>query len=167
LSPWPTLVGLLALAPVRAARGDGAGARAVLAEARAILEAFPDAGVFPELLECQERKLRARKPREGQLDGQLTERELGVLRLLDSEFTSRQMAESLYVAPSTVRTQIKSLYRKLGVSSRGAAVAEAHARGLVEPSPRVNPLGEMRWWVMTDRPAVNYARRPEGYEERR
>jgi DNA-binding CsgD family transcriptional regulator len=105
----------------------------------------------------------ARKPREGQL----TERELGVLRLLDSEFTSRQMAESLYVAPSTVRTQIKSLYRKLGVSSRGAAVAEAHARGLVQPSPRVNPLGEMRWWVMTDRPAVNYARRPEGYEERR
>jgi LuxR family transcriptional regulator, maltose regulon positive regulatory protein len=131
LSPWPTLLGLLALAPVRAARGDRAGARAVLAEARDILEAFPDAGIFPELLERQERRLRARKPREGQLDGKLTERELDVLRLLGGELSARQMAESLYVAPSTVRTQIKSIYRKLGVSSRGAAMHEAHARGLI------------------------------------
>jgi LuxR family maltose regulon positive regulatory protein len=40
------------------------------------------------------------------------------------------MAENLYVAPSTVRTQVKSIYRKLGVSSRKDAVEEAHARGL-------------------------------------
>jgi LuxR family maltose regulon positive regulatory protein len=131
LSPWPTLLGLLALAPVRAARGDRAGGRAVLAEARAILEAYPDAGIFSELLERQERKLRARKPREGQLDGELTERELDVLRLLVGELSTRQMAHSLYVAPSTVRSQVKSIYRKLGVSSRGAAVEEAHARGLI------------------------------------
>jgi LuxR family maltose regulon positive regulatory protein len=128
LSPWPTLIGLLALAPVRAARGDRAESRAVLAEARTILEAFPDAGMFPELLERQERKLRARKPREGQLDGELTQRELDVLRLLGGELSTRQMARSLYVAPSTVRTQIKSIYRKLGVSSRSAAVEEARAR---------------------------------------
>jgi len=131
LSPWPTLVGLLALASVRAARGDRAGARAALTEARAILEAFPDAGIFPELLELQERKLRARRPREGQLDGELTEREMDVLRLLGGELSSRQMAECLYVAPSTVRTQVKSIYRKLGVSSRKQAVEEAHARRLI------------------------------------
>jgi LuxR family transcriptional regulator, maltose regulon positive regulatory protein len=41
------------------------------------------------------------------------------------------MAESLYVAPSTVRTKVKSIYRKLGVSSRGAAVEEAHAMGII------------------------------------
>ena len=127
LSPWPTLIGLLALAPVRAALGDRAGGRAALAEARAILEAYPDSGIFPELLERQERKLRARRPREGKL----TERELDVLRLLGGELSTRQMAESLYVAPSTVRTQIKSIYRKLGVSSRDAAVEEARARGLI------------------------------------
>jgi LuxR family transcriptional regulator, maltose regulon positive regulatory protein len=131
LSPWPTLIGLLALAPVRAARGDRAGGRAALAEARAILEASPDAGMFPDLLERQERNLRARRPREGQLNGELTERELDVLRLLGGELSARQMAQSLYVAPSTVRTQIKSIYRKLGVSSRGEAVEEAHARGLI------------------------------------
>jgi LuxR family transcriptional regulator, maltose regulon positive regulatory protein len=131
LGPWPTLVGLLALAPVRAARGDRAGGRAALAEARAILEASPDAGMIPELLDRQERKLRARKPREGHLDEELTESELDVLRLLGSEFSTRQMAQSLYVAPSTVRTQIKTIYRKFDVSSRGQAVEEAHARRLI------------------------------------
>jgi LuxR family maltose regulon positive regulatory protein len=131
LSPWPTLVGLLALATVLAGRGDRAGVRAVLAEARTILGDYPDAGMFPELLERQERKLHVRKTREGQLDGELTERELEVIGLFDGQLTTRQMAESLYVAPSTVRTQIKSIYRKLGVSSRDAAVDVARARGLV------------------------------------
>jgi LuxR family maltose regulon positive regulatory protein len=131
LSPWPTLIGLLALASVRSARGDRVGGRAALAEARAILEVYPDAGIFPELLEREERKLRARKPRDGQLDGELTERELDVLRLLGGELSTRLMAQSLYVAPSTVRTQVKSIYRKLGVTSRGGAVEEAHTRGLI------------------------------------
>ena len=131
LSPWPTLLGLLPLAQVRSALGDRAGARAVLAEARAILEPFPDAGIFPELLERQERKLRTHKPRDGSLDEELTERELGVLRLLVGELSAQQIAQSIYVAPSTVRTHIKSIYRKLGVSSRKEAVEEAHARGLI------------------------------------
>ncbi len=131
LSPWPTLVGLLALAPVRAARGDRAGARAVLAEARGILDDNPDAGMFPELLEREERKLRRIKRRDGSLNGELTQRELDVLRLLVGELSTRQMAQNLYVAPSTVRTQVKSIYRKLGVSSRKDAVEEAHVRGLI------------------------------------
>jgi LuxR family transcriptional regulator, maltose regulon positive regulatory protein len=131
MSPWPTLIALLALAPVRAARGDRAGGRAVLAEAREILEAFPDAGMFPELLEREERKLRARKPRQGQLDGELTERELAVLRLLVGELSISQIAQNLYVSPSTVRTHVKSIYRKLGVSSRKDAVLEARVKRLV------------------------------------
>jgi LuxR family maltose regulon positive regulatory protein len=131
LSPWPTLIGLLALAPVRAAGGDRAGSRAVLAETRDILEAFPDAGMFPELLEREEHRLRARKARQGQLNGGLTERELDVLRFLGGELSTRQIAQSLYVAPSTVRTQVKSIYRKLGVSSRSAALEEAHIRELI------------------------------------
>jgi LuxR family transcriptional regulator, maltose regulon positive regulatory protein len=131
LSPWPTLIGLLELAPVLAALGDRAGARVVLAEARTTLETYPDAGKFPELLERKERKLRRIKGRDGSLDGELTVRELDVLRLLVGESSTRQMAQSLYVAPSTVRTQIKSIYRKLGVSSRKQAVDEARARGLI------------------------------------
>jgi LuxR family maltose regulon positive regulatory protein len=54
-----------------------------------------------------------------------------VLRLLPGGLSTRQMAQSLYVAPSTVRTQVKSIYRKLGVSSRKEAVEEAHVRELI------------------------------------
>ena len=132
LSPWPTLIGLLALAAVLSTRGDRVRAREVLVEARATLAPFgDDTGIFSELLEREERKLRRIKRRDGSLDGELTERELDVLRLLVGVSSTRQMAESLYVAPSTVRTQVKSIYRKLGVSSRGAAVQEAHARELL------------------------------------
>jgi LuxR family transcriptional regulator, maltose regulon positive regulatory protein len=131
LSPWPTLIGLLALTAVLVARGDRARGRAVLAEARTLLEASPDGGIFPELLERQEHTLRTIKRRGGSLYGELSRRELEVLRLLDGGLSASQMGDSLYVAPTTVRTHIKSIYRKLGVSSREKAVEEAHARGLI------------------------------------
>jgi len=131
LSPWPSLLGLLSLSQVKFALGDRAGARSILAEARAILEPYSNAGFFPELLEHQERKLRAHKSRNGSLNGELTQRERDVLVLLGGELSTRKMAQSLYVAPSTVRTQVKSIYRKLGVSSRKDAVKEAHIRNLI------------------------------------
>jgi LuxR family transcriptional regulator, maltose regulon positive regulatory protein len=133
LSPWPTLMGLLALARARSGRGDRGGAQAVLAEARSVLQNYPDSGIFPSLLALQERELRNKKSRrrDGSLDGDLTERELDVLRLLVGELSARQIAQNLYVAPSTVRTQVKSIYRKLGVSSREQAVHEARLRGLI------------------------------------
>jgi DNA-binding CsgD family transcriptional regulator len=132
MSPWPTLVGLLALAEVLIARGDRSEARAVLTEARAILELYPDAGVFPELLERQERKLRKGSPRRaGPMDGQLTERELEVLRLLPTELSVSELGKLLYVSPSTIKSHVKSVYRKLGVSSRKEAVEQAYARKFV------------------------------------
>jgi LuxR family transcriptional regulator, maltose regulon positive regulatory protein len=131
LNPWPMIIGLLTLSEVELARGDRSGARKALAQVRAIMEEYPDAGIYPELLERQEEKLRVRKPREAQQVAELTERERDVLRLLVGELSTRQMAQSLYIAPNTIRTQIKSIYRKLGVSSRGAAVDEAHAMGLI------------------------------------
>jgi LuxR family maltose regulon positive regulatory protein len=135
LSPWPTLIGLLALARLSSGRGDRSAARTLLAEARTILERHPDSGIFPELLERQEeRTLRTTiKRRNGSLrnNGKLTERELDVLKLLEGELSTRQMARGLYLAPNTVRTHIKSIYRKLGVSSRKQAVEEAYLRKLL------------------------------------
>ena len=131
MSPWPTLIALLALARVRSERGDRGGAREVLSEARTMLQRYPDAGMFPELLEREERRLHARKPRQGQLDGELTERELDVLGLLVGELSTSQIAQNLYVSPSTIRTHVKSIYRKLGVSSRKDAVLEARVKRLV------------------------------------
>ena len=132
MSPWPTLVGLLTLAEVLIARGDRSEARAVLTEARAIVELYPDAGIFPDLFERQERKLRRTRPsRTGSMDGQLTERELEVLRLLDGDLPVSELGKLLYVSPSTIRSHVKSIYRKLGVSSRKEAVEQAYARKLI------------------------------------
>jgi LuxR family maltose regulon positive regulatory protein len=41
------------------------------------------------------------------------------------------MAEELIVSVNTVKTQIRSIYAKLGVSTRREAVARAHERGLL------------------------------------
>ena len=132
MSPWPTLVGLLALAEVLIARGDRSEARAVLTEARDIVEVYPDAGIFPDLLERQERKLRKTRPsRTGSMDGQFTERELEVLRLLHTELSVSELGKLLYVSPSTIKSHVKSVYRKLGVSSRKEAVEQAYARKLI------------------------------------
>ena len=131
MSPWPTIIGLLALAQVLIARGDRSEARAVLTEARAILEVYPDAGIFPNLLERQERKLRKTRANwAGSIDGRLTERELEVLRLLHTELSVSELGKLLYVSPSTVKTHVKSVYRKLGVSSRKEAVEQVYARKL-------------------------------------
>jgi LuxR family maltose regulon positive regulatory protein len=54
-----------------------------------------------------------------------------VLRLLDGERTNREIGRILYVSPNTVKAHVKSIYRKLAVSSRKEAVVQSGARGLI------------------------------------
>ncbi|MCP2635560.1 LuxR C-terminal-related transcriptional regulator [Microbacterium sp. HD4P20] len=61
----------------------------------------------------------------------LTERELIVLRALPSGKPLTAIATELGVSPNTVKSQVKSVYRKLGVGGREEAVAEAGARHLL------------------------------------
>ncbi len=56
----------------------------------------------------------------------LTGRERDVLRELMAGKSNREIAESLFVSPTTVASHIASLYRKLGVASRAEAIAWAH-----------------------------------------
>lgn len=60
-----------------------------------------------------------------QLIEPLSDRELEVLRLLPAHLTSSEIAERLIVAPSTVRSHIKSIYAKLDVHSRSEALVRA------------------------------------------
>jgi LuxR family maltose regulon positive regulatory protein len=61
----------------------------------------------------------------------LTDREVQVLRLLDSELTGPEIARELFVSHNTVRTHTRHLFAKLQVTSRRAAVLRAHERGLL------------------------------------
>jgi PAS domain S-box-containing protein len=61
----------------------------------------------------------------------LSNRELEVLALAAEGFSGPQIAEQLFVSPSTVKTHLEHIYDKLGVGDRAAAVATALRTGLV------------------------------------
>jgi LuxR family maltose regulon positive regulatory protein len=61
----------------------------------------------------------------------LSERELEVLRLLQSDLSGPDIARELVVSLSTVRTHTQNIYAKLGVNSRRAAIRRAAELGLL------------------------------------
>jgi ATP/maltotriose-dependent transcriptional regulator MalT len=126
---------LLLLAPVRRARGDLAGARAMVEQARELIEQFADPGMLPELLEQTEQTLRTAPGRRVEAAAPLTERELAVLRLLPTRLSNREIGRELYVSVNTVRSHVHAIYRKLGVATRAKAVTHARELGLL---PGVN-----------------------------
>ena len=56
--------------------------------------------------------------------GPLTDAEMRVLRLLPTS-TYLQIAATLYISRNTVKTHLRSVYQKLGVASRSAAIERA------------------------------------------
>jgi DNA-binding NarL/FixJ family response regulator len=57
--------------------------------------------------------------------GDLTRRELEILRLLAAGEKTKAVAEGLHVSPATVRNHVQNILGKLGVHSRLQAVAYA------------------------------------------
>jgi DNA-binding NarL/FixJ family response regulator len=58
-------------------------------------------------------------------DDRLTAREVEVLRLVVAGLTNRKVAERLRLSPRTVDAHLRSIYGKLGVTSRSAATRYA------------------------------------------
>ena len=65
-------------------------------------------------------------------DRLLTPRELEVLALVADGATNRAAGTSLHLSEATVKTHLLSIYGKLGVGDRAAAVAEGFRRGLLD-----------------------------------
>jgi len=61
----------------------------------------------------------------------LSQRELQVLRLLDTAMTGPEIARELFVSHNTLRSHTKHIFTKLGVNSRPAAVSSAKKQGLL------------------------------------
>ncbi|MBE0697323.1 MAG: response regulator transcription factor, partial [Anaerolineaceae bacterium] len=62
----------------------------------------------------------------------LSERELEVLKMIDQGLTNQEIAASLVLAQSTVKTHINNIYGKLGVQSRTQAVKKSRELNLIE-----------------------------------
>jgi LuxR family maltose regulon positive regulatory protein len=122
----------LEIAAVLLALGELRRDPATLRAARSELESCEDPGRLPALIEAAELELRGRRsgPRR-QIAGDLSDRELAVLRLMSGEASLREIAGTLYLSLNTVKTHTRSIYRKLGASSREEAVERGRELGLV------------------------------------
>lgn len=74
---------------------------------------------------------RSASPTSSVLIEPLSQRELDILRLFKTELSGPEIAQELVIALSTVRTHTKSIYSKLNVNSRRAAVKRALELGLI------------------------------------
>jgi LuxR family maltose regulon positive regulatory protein len=114
--------------PILRALGETDAAATAIAEARATVDSCPDAGILEERLAALERHPPTRP---GRKDTALSERELSVLRALAGPLSQRDIGRELYLSHNTIHSHTRSIYRKLGVSSRAEALRHARERGLI------------------------------------
>jgi DNA-binding NarL/FixJ family response regulator len=105
------------IAAVRAVAGGGA---------------WFDPGVAPRLLDRYQRVVAPATRDAARLD-LLTDREHDVLRLMARGATNAEIAQTLFVAEATVKTHVGSIFTKLGVRDRPAAIVFAYDHGVVSP----------------------------------
>ena len=105
------------IAAVRAVAGGGA---------------WFDPAVAPRVLD-RYRQVVAPAARDAARLDLLTDREHAVLRLMARGATNAEIAASLYVAEATVKTHVGSIFTKLGVRDRAAAIVFAYDHGVVSP----------------------------------
>jgi DNA-binding NarL/FixJ family response regulator len=67
----------------------------------------------------------------------LTDRETEVLKLMARGATNPEIAEALHVAEATVKTHIGSIFAKLGVRDRAAAIVFAYDHGVITPGASI------------------------------
>jgi LuxR family maltose regulon positive regulatory protein len=125
--------GLTAHARLKGRLGDRRGATHLLIQAREALGACVDPGSLPERVARAEADLRVtgRRAAPTPYPEDLSDRERAVLRLLQTDLNQREIGNQLYVSFNTVKTHIKSIFRKLGVSTRHDAVRRARDVGLL------------------------------------
>jgi LuxR family maltose regulon positive regulatory protein len=121
----------LQLAKVSLALAEVAIARQLLREIDDILRQRPALGALIDEVKEFRRVLAAGTATGVTGRSPLSPAELRLLPYLQTHLTAERIAERLFVSNWTVKTQIKSIYRKLDVSSRNDAVQKATTIGLL------------------------------------
>lgn len=135
----------LALAHLYCRAGDESRARTHRAQAEVLLRTFEDAPLLERLRDVLDAAVAPaatgpasrpgadRSARSGvapaRVDGKvLTPRQQTIAGLLHTELTTREMAAQLHISHHTLRTHLRDIYRRLGVTSRHQAVALLRGR---------------------------------------
>jgi LuxR family transcriptional regulator, maltose regulon positive regulatory protein len=130
-APHLAIQSRLELARAHLTLADPGGARLLLREVGDLLRRRPALGVLAK--EAEDLRIQL-----GAINGgtpgasTLTTAELKLLPFLPTYFSFRQIGEQTHLSPHTVKTQAISVYRKLGVTSRGEAIERAIALGLLD-----------------------------------
>src|SRR5207302_1481723 len=119
-APYERALTLLALAGLHVATGERGEAQGLLDEIRAICIRLGAAPALARADALADRLAAVAAPPPAYPAG-LSSREVEVLRLVAAGLTNAEVAERLYLSPRTVEQHLRSIFNKLGVSSRIAA----------------------------------------------
>ena len=131
LLPYHAVRVRLQLAKVYTALAEPATARQLLREIDDILRHRPALGTLTSEVEEFRRALASSAATGAVGQSPLTPAELRLLPYLQTHLTAAGIAERMSLSTHTVKSRLKSIYRKLGVSSRNEAVQHATAIGLL------------------------------------
>lgn len=111
-----------------------ASAEDLMAATRAVAGggAWLDPAVTPRVLEVTRRSALPRH-RAAARAGELTERELDVLRQMATGASNAEIAAALVVSEATVKTHVGSIFAKLRVRDRAGAIVYAYQHGISSP----------------------------------
>jgi LuxR family transcriptional regulator, maltose regulon positive regulatory protein len=120
------------LARVHLALADLAGARTLMLEIDEVLRRRPGLGTLVGDVQALRDRLAHERGSSSLGASALTAAELRLLPLLSTHLSFPEIAAELFVSRNTIKTQVLSIYRKLGASSRNQAVGQARELGLLE-----------------------------------
>jgi len=129
--PWLAVGARLQLAKVYVALSDTITAHHLMREIDDILLRRPSLGRLTEDVQAFQASLASSGPTNANIGPPLSPAELRVLPYLQTHLTLPEIAGRLFVSHNTVRSQVSSIYRKFGVSSRSEAVQHATDVGLL------------------------------------
>ena len=135
--PWVAVRARIQLAKTYAAIADQSTARHLLREIDDVLTRRPALGTLVDEVSELRRTLTSGAQVAAAGGPPLSPAELRLLPYLQTHLTFKQIGERLFVSRNTVSSEVGSIYRKLGVSSRSDAVQQAMtdrpARSLITP----------------------------------
>jgi LuxR family maltose regulon positive regulatory protein len=114
------------------ALSDFAGARTLMREIDEVLRRRPDLGTLVGEAEALRTQLSRQHGTATPGASALTAAELRLLPMMSTHLTVPEIAAELYVSPHTIKAEVKSIYRKLGATSRSQAITRARELGLLE-----------------------------------
>ena len=127
-SPLDLANGLICQARFLQALGRDDAAACAIREAEQAIGTCRDPGVLRERLQTLQPPPRSRRRN---ATPELTERERAVLRMLNGPLSEREIGRELYLSHNTIHSHTKSIYRKLGASSRREAIRVARTLALI------------------------------------